>query len=90
MTGEGSMCFGLTIHASETLVGAKLGYAFSDNVVLVSPAMYDLLSHADKSELKRLVVTIKLKRLPFPYKQSVAMEFLEMTEFPHLAMRKPI
>ena len=47
------------------LKGSKIAYQIGGDTVLVSPAMYDLIKHADKEELELLLRSIKVKQLPF-------------------------
>lgn len=55
---------GLRIEVSQHLVGAKHALQFGDGPVYVSPAMWELFKSATPDELKTLLETIHIRRLP--------------------------
>ena len=55
---------GISIQVSPALTGSKRAVQFGDGPIVVSPAMYDLIRHADGGELRRLLESIELLRLP--------------------------
>lgn len=63
------MIAGYEIIVDDFLAGTKCAYAFADGVLLVSPAIHDLISHATPAELEGLVAKIPVKELPFPLRQ---------------------
>lgn len=54
---------GLRVEVSGYLKGCKTA-AIQGNTLIVSPAMFDLLSHANEKELQQLAESIKAVRLP--------------------------
>lgn len=48
------------------LVGSKKAFLFADDYLLVSPAIYQLISKAEDGELERLLGMIPVSILPFP------------------------
>lgn len=58
---------GVRIEVSKYLTGAKTAFRQGDGPVLVSPAMYELLSKAEtEAELKSLLSAIRVVQLPAP------------------------
>lgn len=58
-----SQLFGFKIQSNTNMVGAKKAIRQGDTIH-VSPAMFDLISHAEGDELKRLLGFIPLLHLP--------------------------
>jgi hypothetical protein len=57
---------GLEIIVSPNMVGCKNALRMgSEPKIYVSPAMYDLINHADEKELKTLLENIHILHLPF-------------------------
>lgn len=54
---------GLSVCVSKHLAGSKRGVR-QGNTVYVSPAMYDLMKHADPDELKLLLEKIEVVTIP--------------------------
>lgn len=61
--GLGREVVGLRVEVSQFLVGFKHGFC-DGRTVLVSPAMWDLMRHAEGDELERLLKAIPLKPMP--------------------------
>lgn len=57
------MIEGFGVHVSSVLVGSKRAFRIG-NEIWVSPAMYELIRHADPDELQRLLSAIPLLTLP--------------------------
>lgn len=57
---------GVRIAVSNALVGSTKAVQFGDGPIHVSPAMWDLMKHADKAELRRLLESIHVVRIPKP------------------------
>lgn len=55
---------GVEIRVSPALAGQKHALRFGDGPIYVSPAMYDLIRHADPDELRRLLEAIHVRNLP--------------------------
>jgi hypothetical protein len=55
---------GMEIRVEKMLAGCKYAILFGDGPVLVSPAMMDLISHANPDELKLLLENISIRCLP--------------------------
>ena len=55
--------FGLSVHASPVLAGGKKAVRRGSKL-FVSPAMYDLISHAAPDELKLLLEQIECVNIP--------------------------
>lgn len=60
---EPSPLFGLGISVSQHLVGSKKAIR-QGNTIYVSPAMYDLIKHANPDELKTLLEQIAVLTIP--------------------------
>jgi hypothetical protein len=56
---------GMPVKASSYLVGSKQAVEM-DGVLYVSPAMFDLMRHAEGDELERLLAAIPVLRLQCP------------------------
>ena len=54
---------GFRVRVASALSGGSRAVRQGD-VIYVSPAMYDLMSHADEAELERLLQAIRLVTLP--------------------------
>jgi hypothetical protein len=54
---------GYRVAVSSALVGSKRAIRMGDTIY-VSPAMYDLMKHADQEELQRLLAAIPLLEAP--------------------------
>ena len=54
---------GFRVAVSSALAGRKFAIKQGDTVY-VSPAMYDLMSHADEAELERLLGAIRVIEIP--------------------------
>jgi hypothetical protein len=55
---------GIEIRVSAALVGHSRALRFGNGPLIVSPAMYDLISHADEKELRTLLENIHIQQLP--------------------------
>lgn len=58
------MIGGIEIKVSADLVGSKVAVRFGDGPLILSPAMHDLVAHADADELHRLLGAIRVLQLP--------------------------
>ena len=56
---------GLSVQVSQSLVGFKRAFR-QGNTVYVSPAMFDLIKHADPDELRTLLEQIMVLTIPDP------------------------
>lgn len=56
---------GFKVQVAAHLAGSKKAVEMG-GTIFVSPAMYDLLSHADEVELRRLLEAIEMVRIPMP------------------------
>lgn len=54
----------IEIAVSPSLKGSKTAVQFGNGPIYVSPAMYDLITHASPTEMNLLLSSIKLLRLP--------------------------
>lgn len=57
---------GIGIKVDKTLIGCKNAVRIGNGDIHVSPAMYDLIKHADEKELRHLLESIKLLTIPEP------------------------
>ncbi len=58
---------GVRIEVSKYLVGTKTAFRQGEGPVLVSPAMYELLSKAEtEAEMRNLLTSIRVVQLPAP------------------------
>jgi len=55
---------GVEIRVEKMLAGCKYAIQCGVGPIYVSPAMYDLLIHADADELERLLKAIHVRRIP--------------------------
>lgn len=55
---------GVEVRVSPALIGGKRAVRFGGGPIHVSPAMYDLMRHADPAELRRLMESIEVLNLP--------------------------
>jgi hypothetical protein len=58
------MSTGFEVHVSQHMVGAKSAIRVGRNKLVVSPAMYDLMSHATPDELQALCERITVMEIP--------------------------
>ena len=68
----GWACPGFEIHVNPALAGAKKAVLVGERKLVVSPAMYDLMSNATPEELRKLCEAIHTVRVP---------DFFEPTKF---------
>ena len=68
----------IKIQVDVHLEGTKQAFLFSDNVLLVSPAMAQLIKAEDADgNLEWIMANIPIKRLPFPANQGLPdMDFM--------------
>lgn len=57
--------FGFNVTVSSALVGSKRAVRMG-NTICVSPAMFDLIKHANEDELQRLLAAINVLTIPEP------------------------
>lgn len=63
MTPALNPMFGLSVQVSQSLAGSKKAIR-QGNTVYVSPAMHDLMKHADQDELRLLLEKIEMVTIP--------------------------
>lgn len=57
---------GIGIKVDKMMVGCKIAVRIGNGPIHVSPAMYDLISHADEKELRHMLESINLLTIPEP------------------------
>lgn len=55
---------GIPIQVSQHMTGSKRALRFGNGPIILSPAMYELVRHAEGDELARLLAAIPLLQLP--------------------------
>lgn len=69
----------IEIKVDPHLVGSKMAVRIERGPIYVSPAMMDLIQHADQDELRKLLASIKLLTLPDCKKMFYAMPMTTRT-----------